>query len=115
MRATEGFLARVGPDVTLEQPRSGEGLTTQHAFTRQRVGPNVHFEGTQTNVDFIAVFTAEGFFGLLLDAVQFLVFGQPAVGRVGFVAIGALVTRCGYARGSAALLGFGDADDGRIR
>jgi len=78
------------------------------------VRPNVHLEGAQTDVDFVAVFTAEGFFGLLLDAVELLVLGQPAVGRVGFMAIGALVARCGDVRRPAALLGFGDADDRRI-
>lgn len=96
--AREGFLARVCPDVTLEEPWSGEGLTAQKALAGQRVRPDVHLEGAQRNVDLFAVLAAKGLFvsRLLSGAVQLLVLGQTAVGRIGLVTIWALVAgRCG--------------------
>ena len=98
MRTGEWFLAGVRPNVTLQEPRAGESLAAQKTLAGQCVRADVHLEGTQRDVDLLAVFAAKGFLvgGLLSDAVKFLVFGQSAVGRVGLVAIGALVAgRCG--------------------
>lgn len=93
VRARERFLARVRPDVALQKPRPGEGFAAQKALARQRVRSDVHLQGAQGDVDFVAVFATEGFLvgRLLGGAVQLLVFGQAAVGRVGLVAIGTLV------------------------
>jgi len=57
---------------------------------------------------------AERFGHLLLDAVQFLVFGQPAVGRVGFAAVGTLVARRGRCRSAADAADAADAGNGRF-
>jgi len=116
VRAAERLLPRVGPDVTLQEPRPREGLSAEHTLARQRVRSDVHLQGPQADVDLVAVLAAERLFDLLLDAVQFLVFGQSAVGRVGLVAVGALVTRRCHVTGHVAALlsGFADADDGRV-
>ena len=98
MWAGEGFLARVRPDVTLQKPRTRESLTAQEALAGQCVRADVHLEGTERDVNLLAVFAAEGFLvgGLLGGAVKLLMFSQPAVSRVGLVTIGALVAgRCG--------------------
>jgi len=93
VRAGEGLLARMCPDVTLKEPRPGEGFPTQKALTRQRVRPDVHLESSKGDVHLLAVFAAEGFLAgrLLSGAVKLLVFCEAAIGRIGLVAIRALV------------------------
>ena len=118
VRAGERLLARVRPDVALQEPRPGEGLAAQEALAGQRVRADVHLQGAQRDVDLLAVLAAEGFLvGRLLGrAVQLLVLRQTAVGRVGLVAIRALVAgrrsgrrrrrrrRRGCRRGTASVL-----------
>ena len=93
VRTREGLLARVGADVALQQPRPREGLAAEHALAGQRVRADVHLERAQRHVDLVAVLAAERLFGLVGGAVQFLVLGQAAIGRVRLVAVGALVAR----------------------
>lgn len=97
MRAREGLLARVRADVTLQQPRPGEGLSAKEALARQRVGADVHFQGAQRDVDLLAMLAAERLLAgrLLGSAVKLLMLGQSAVSGVRLVAIGALIAgRC---------------------
>lgn len=77
------------PNVSLEQPRSGERFATHFANARQRVCPYVHLQGAQTHVFLLAVLAAEGFPGLRI-AVQLLVFHQSGVRAVRFIAQTAL-------------------------
>lgn len=86
-------LTRVRPDVSLEQPRSGESLPAYFTNTRQRVSPDVHFESSQADVLLLAVFTAEGFPRLRV-AVQLLVLEQSRVRGVGFAAQTTLELLC---------------------
>ena len=108
----ERFLARVRADVSLQQPGPAERLSAQHALARKRVRADVHLEGAQRDVHLVAVFAAERLFGLLTDAVEFLVFRQSAVRRVRFVAILTLVTGGGSRR---RLLPHGRRFDLRVR
>lgn len=66
------------PDVSLEQPGSGESFPAYFANTRQSVSPDVHFESSQAHVFLLAVFTTEGFPRLGV-AVQLLVLQQSRV------------------------------------
>lgn len=94
VRARERLLTRVRPDVALEEPWPGEGLPAEEALAGERVGPDVHLEGAQGDVDLLAVLAAEGLLvgGLLGSAVELLVLREAAVGGVGLVAVRALVT-----------------------
>ena len=88
--AGEGLLARVRPEVALQQPGPGEGLAAHAALARQGVRPDVHLERAQGHVGLVAVLAAE----LLLDlrgAVELLVLGQPREGGVALAARLALV------------------------
>ena len=72
----EGFLPRVRPEVTLEQPGPGEGLAALLALAGQGVGPDVHLEGAGGVVALATIFTS----GLSLDlirTVKLLVLGEP--------------------------------------
>lgn len=92
----ERFLTRVGADVSLQQPRSGECLAAKVALARESVGPNVHFQRTQGGIYLCAIFAAERFPSkatLSSCAVVLLVFGETRVRRVGFSTIGALIAR----------------------
>ena len=74
--AGEGLLPGVGPQVTLEQPRPGEGLAALLALAGQRVGPDVHLKGAGGVVALAAILTS----GLALDlirTVKLLVLGEP--------------------------------------
>lgn len=79
--AGEGFLPRVSPDVSLEEPWSRERLPTQVAFARQSMSPNVHLEGTQRNVNFFAELANELLL-VLTGAVELDVLGQAREGGV---------------------------------
>ena len=61
----EGFLPRVGSDVTLEEPRSRESLSAQLTLTGQGVGTNVHLQGTKRNVGLFAIFAVKLLFHLI--------------------------------------------------
>jgi len=94
--AAEGLLARVGANVSLEEPWSGEGLAAQVALAGQRVGANVHLQSSQGNIGLVAILAAEGLLHLVAlggGAVELLVLGQAREGGVGFLAVRALVTR----------------------
>ena len=76
--AGEGFLPGVGPHVTLEQPRPGEGLAALRALAGQGVRPDVHLQCGLGGVVLAAVLTRE----LLLDlvgAVQLLMFQESGL------------------------------------
>lgn len=73
------------PDVSLEQPRSGESFPAYFANTRQGVSPDVHFESSEANILLLAVFTAEGFPRLGV-AVQLFMLEQSRVRGVGLAA-----------------------------
>ena len=90
VRAGEGLLPGVRPQVALQQPGSGEGLAAHAALARQSVGPDVHLERAQRRVALVAVLAAE----VLLDlrrAVELLVLGQPPEGGVALPASFAVV------------------------
>lgn len=91
------------PDVSLQQPGSGEGFAADLAYTGQRVRPDVHLQGPQTHVLLFTVFAAEGLPGLRV-AVQLLVLEQPGVRGVRLAAQRALK-----------LLGFGGVRLGQLR
>lgn len=82
VRAGERLLSGVRPDVSLEQPRSGESFPAYFANTRQSVSPDVHFESSQANILLLAIFTTEGFPRLRV-AVQLLMLEQSRVRGVG--------------------------------
>ena len=74
--AYEGLLPGVGPQVSLEQPRPGEGLAALLALAGQRVGPDVHLQGAGGVVTFATILAS----GLALDlirTVKLLVLGEP--------------------------------------
>lgn len=86
-------LTSVRPDVSLEQPGSGEGFSTYFAYTRQGVSPDVHFESPEAHVLLLAVFTAKGFPRLRV-AVQLFVLEQSRVRGVGLGAQTTLELLC---------------------
>lgn len=88
-------LTSVRPDVSLEQPRSGESFSAYFANTRQGVSPDVHFESSQANVLLLAVFTTEGFPRLGV-AVQLFVLQKSRVRGVGLAAQSTLEFLCLY-------------------
>ena len=74
--AGEGLLPSVGPQVTLEQPRPGEGLAALLALAGKRVGPDVHLQSAGGVVTFATILAS----GLALDlirTVKLLVLGEP--------------------------------------
>lgn len=79
-RPTGGLRSLTGvcPDVSLQQPGSGESFPAYFANTRQSVSPDVHFESSQAHVFLLAVLAAEGLPRLGV-AVQLLVFEQSRV------------------------------------
>ena len=86
-------LTGVRPDVSLEQPGSGESFPAYFANTRQGVSPDVHFESSQAHVLLLAVFTTEGFPRLGV-AVQLFVLEQSRVRGVGLAAQATLEFLC---------------------
>lgn len=83
--AGERLLSSVRPDVSLEQPRSGESFPAYFANTGQGVSPDVHFESSKAHVFLLAVFATEGFPRLGV-AVQLFVLEQSRVRGVGLAA-----------------------------
>lgn len=63
--ATEGLLAGVGSDVTLEEPRPGEGLVADVAFIGQSVGSQMHFHGAGGLVELTTCRAAVALLGLV--------------------------------------------------
>lgn len=70
-------LTCMGADVALEQPGPGEGLTAHLADARQRVGADVHLEGTQTGILLVTVPAGKGAPSRQV-AVQLLMPGQAS-------------------------------------
>lgn len=92
--AYERLLARVRPNVTLEQPGARERLITEIALARQRVRPDVHLESTERLVRFVTFLAHERLLRLVTfggRAVKLLVLREPRVGGVAFATIGTLV------------------------
>lgn len=92
--AGERLLPRVRPYVSLEQPRPGERLAAHGAFAWQGVGPDMHLQRAEGDVDLLAVLATE----LLLrtfacGAVELPVFRQAGKGGVTLPAIRTLVSR----------------------
>ena len=72
--AGEGLLPCVGSHMSLEQPGPGETLATDVTLAGEGVGPDVHLQGREGSVTFVAVLAAE----VLLDlvcTVELLVLG----------------------------------------
>jgi hypothetical protein len=55
----KGFLSSMRSDVSLEEPGAGEGLSTERALTGERMGSDVHLEGSQRHVDLVTELTDE--------------------------------------------------------
>lgn len=94
MLAVEGLLARVRPDVALQQPRPRESLSADVALAGQRMGADVHLKGAQRHVHFVTVLAAERLLRLVSlggGAMELLVLGQATERRVRLSAIGALI------------------------
>lgn len=92
--AGEWLLSSVSPDVSLEEPRSGEGLPAELALAGESVRSDVHLECTQRDVHLLAVLAAECLLGggvLVGRAVELLVLREARVRRVGLGAEVALV------------------------
>lgn len=89
-------LTGVRPDVSLEQPRSGESFPAYFTNTRQCVSPDVHFESSQAHVLLLAIFTTEGFPRLGV-AVQLFMLEQSRVRGVGLATQTALELLCLHA------------------
>lgn len=98
MRTSIWLLTCMGADVALEQPGSREGLAAHLADAGQRVGADVHLEGTQAGILLVAVPADEGR-PSRQGAVQLLVPGQACQRMIGPVAVDALETAWGL-RGS---------------
>lgn len=73
-------------NVSLEQPRPGEGLPTELADAGQCVCSDMHLQSSQTHVLLVTVLATEVLVTLPLT-VQLPVLGQPREGEVGFVAV----------------------------
>lgn len=88
----EWFFASVGAYVTLEKPRSREGLPTHGTLAGQCVRPDMHLQRAEGNVHFFAVLTAELFSRTFSSsAVELAVFRQPGESGVAFTTVRALV------------------------
>lgn len=88
--ALERLLARVGSNVTLQEPRSAETFAANFALARQRVSANVHLERSKRRVRLFAVFAREMFLNLGA-AMKLLVFGEAAKSRIALATAVALV------------------------
>lgn len=94
MHTAEWFLARVGSNVSLQQPWPGEGFAAEMAFAGQSVCANVHFQGTGRRINLSALVASHHFLHLVAligSAVELLMLGESRVGGIAFAAIGALV------------------------
>lgn len=63
--ADEGFLAGVGPDVTLQKPRPRESLITEVALAWKRMGADVHLQGSESFVRFVTLLADEDLLSLV--------------------------------------------------
>lgn len=90
VRAGERLLARVRPDVSLQQPGPREGLAAQLALAGERVRADVHLERAQRRVVLLAVLARKGL-ARGRRAVELPVLGEAAVGGVAATAAGARV------------------------
>lgn len=79
----------MGADVTLEQPGSGEGLAAHLTDAGQRVGADMHLEGTQAGILLVTVPAGEGAPSRQVT-VQLLVPGQASQRMIRPVAVDAL-------------------------
>lgn len=98
--ARKRFFSSVGANVTLEEPRSRESLSTQMALAGQCVRTDVHLEGSQRSVYFCAILAAEGFAcetSLGGRAVVLLMLRKTGVRGVRLCAVGTLVARASLA------------------
>ncbi|MPC41810.1 hypothetical protein E2C01_035415 [Portunus trituberculatus] len=86
LRALEGLLPRVGPDVSLQQPGPRESLATELTLAGQRVRADVHLEGSKARVHLLAVLACERPPGVL-EAVELSVLGKPSHGGVAAAAV----------------------------
>lgn len=82
-------LTSVGADVALEQPGPGEGLAAYLTNAGQRVGADMHLEGTQAGILLVTVPAGEGAPSGQV-AVQLLVSGQASQRMIRPVAVDAL-------------------------
>ena len=74
MLTRKWFFARVRTEVTLEKPRPREAFSAQRTFTWQSVRPDVHLQGSERDISFIAEFTVELLFNMT-GTMELLVFG----------------------------------------
>lgn len=81
----------MGSGVALEQPGPGEGLAAHLTDAGQRVGADMHLEGTQAGILLVTVPAGEGAPSGQL-AVQLLVSGQASQRMIQPVAVDALKT-----------------------
>lgn len=74
----EGFLSSMSPDVSLKKPRSGESLTTEMTLAGQGMRPNMHLQGSKTDVHLLAIFAGKGLFGLSFcrSTMELLMLGE---------------------------------------
>jgi len=91
--ALEGLLAGVGADVSLEQPGSREGLAADRALAGQRMGADVHLEGSNGGVQLATLLAGVRLLLLVTlgcGAVELAVLGQTHRGGVHLLALVAL-------------------------
>lgn len=92
--AVEGLLSGVRANVSLQQPGARKGLSADVALAGQRVRPDVHLEGAQGHVHFVAVLAAKRLLGLVAlsrGTVELLVLREATEGGVGLAAVRARV------------------------
>ena len=81
--AREGLLASVRSDVSLEEPGPRESFATQVALAGQRMGADVHLEGSGRSVD-LPAFIARNYllepFVVALQTMELLMLDQTGVG-----------------------------------
>ena len=90
LRALEGLLSRVGPDVSLQQPGPRERLAAQLTLAGQRVRADVHLEGAQARVHLLAVLARKRL-GSQGGAVELFVLAKAGVGGVRLATVSARV------------------------
>ena len=112
----ERLLARVRPNVTLQQPRPAKALAAYFALTGQRVRAYVHLECTQRRVRLLAVLAREVLLHLS-TTVELAMLGETAERRIALAAAVALVAchACGRCRRRRCLFERGGRGRGRRR
>lgn len=96
--AFKGLLPRVGPDVSLEQPRATEPFPAVWTSAALIVRAHMHAVSWRGDVQLIAVWALAGLF-VVGTSVRLSVPGQVARCAVRLAAIGARVDGIGSARG----------------